>query len=86
MYHKFNKIIEEVKNKRVLELDFDSQQKFKSLKKKRLTFSRSAFVTIQEGCDKFCSFCVVPFTRGAEASAPLVKGTTQKLQNLSQPS
>ena len=62
MYHRFNKVIEEVKNKKVLQLDFESQDKFKSLNKKRLIFSRSAFFNIQEGCDKLCSFCVVPFT------------------------
>ncbi|OUV83449.1 MAG: tRNA (N6-isopentenyl adenosine(37)-C2)-methylthiotransferase MiaB [Rickettsiales bacterium TMED131] len=68
MYHKFKNLLNEVKKKRVIELDFESTKKFKKLTEKRLTFRSSSFVSIQEGCDKFCSFCVVPFTRGAESS------------------
>ena len=49
-------------------LDFNEEEKFSKLGTKRNYASISSFITIQEGCDKFCSFCVVPFTRGAEYS------------------
>jgi tRNA-2-methylthio-N6-dimethylallyladenosine synthase len=68
MYHEFSKLLYEIKDKRVIKLDFENDKKFKKLKEKRILSNISSFVTIQEGCDKFCSFCVVPFTRGAESS------------------
>jgi len=54
---------------RVLETDLPVEEKFDSLPLAKAT-GCSAFVTVQEGCDKFCSFCVVPYTRGAEFSRP----------------
>ena len=51
----------------VLETDFPALEKFDSLPAPSAT-NVSAFLTVQEGCDKFCSFCVVPYTRGAEQS------------------
>ena len=51
----------------VLETDFPALEKFDSLPAPSAT-GVSAFLTVQEGCDKFCSFCVVPYTRGAEQS------------------
>ncbi len=54
-----------------LAADFATEEKFDALPDERLVSGVSAFLTVQEGCDKFCSFCVVPYTRGAEYSRPV---------------
>jgi len=52
----------------VIETDFPTEDKFDHLPEASAPQGLTAFLTIQEGCDKFCSFCVVPYTRGAETS------------------
>ncbi len=54
----------------VIETDFTTVEKFDALPDDAASQGLTAFLTIQEGCDKFCSFCVVPYTRGAEVSRP----------------
>ncbi len=70
-YHELPKILSELKNnrKKINSTDFDVIQKFDKLNTIKNSDSNiSSFITIQEGCDKFCNFCVVPYTRGAEHS------------------
>ena len=56
--------------RKVVDTDFPVEDKFSLLPERKAMRGPSAFLTVQEGCDKFCAFCVVPYTRGAEVSRP----------------
>lgn len=86
-YHHLPDMISDIKRKTgkklSAQLDFTPNEKFDSLPKNRTAKGFSSFVTVQEGCDKFCTFCVVPYTRGKEYSRPM-NDILHEIKNLTQ--
>ena len=68
-YHRLPELLKQSESGRAVDIDMPAVPKFDSLPQRRIA-QASAFLTVQEGCDKFCTFCVVPYTRGPETSRP----------------
>ena len=74
-YHHLPDLVQQARKEKshILDTDFPVEDKFDHLPQIKKASGPTAFLTIQEGCDKFCAFCVVPYTRGAEFSRPVAQ-------------
>jgi tRNA-2-methylthio-N6-dimethylallyladenosine synthase len=87
-YHRLPDMLARAANgKRQIDIEFPAEDRFKTMPAASAAVTRSrgvtSFVTIQEGCDKFCTFCVVPYTRGSEISRP-VEGIAAEITRLAE--
>jgi tRNA-2-methylthio-N6-dimethylallyladenosine synthase len=72
-YHRLPELIKRAAVGKVRDTDFPVESKFDHLPEESSVGGISAYLSVQEGCDKFCTFCVVPYTRGAEYSRPVAE-------------
>ncbi len=74
-YHRLPELLYRARSesRRIVETAFPEEDKFSRLPEARVARAATAFLTVQEGCDKFCTFCVVPYTRGVEYSRPVAE-------------
>ncbi len=73
-YHRLPAMLAQVEaGHRALDTEFPTEDKFDHLPARQTGGRPTAFLTVQEGCDKFCAFCVVPYTRGSEVSRPVAR-------------
>jgi tRNA-2-methylthio-N6-dimethylallyladenosine synthase len=74
VYHRLPELVAKLgAGRRVLDTDFPAVDKFDAMPETARVDGPAAFLTVQEGCDKFCTFCVVPYTRGSEYSRAVVQ-------------
>ena len=83
-YHRLPEMVARARRGAVVDTEFPVEPKFDFLPEERAPQGASAYLSVQEGCDKFCAFCVVPYTRGAEYSRPVAQVITEAKQLVAQ--